>query len=156
MNEVTRAVWWNVPGWLATLLYLGTAAGLLVSAFTLARRARTAIRGRPIGSAAPFRLGAALRRVAGDVLSHRRILEDPGAGWAHALLFYGFVGLFIGTCLVFVHDRVSGNKLFADKVWYVKGEGGLAAFLLKPAAAEWAKKHGGSVVDYEAARKAAR
>ena len=41
-----------------------------------------------------------------DVLSHRRLLEDRGAGWAHALLFYGFVGLFIGTCLVFVHDRI--------------------------------------------------
>ena len=40
------------------------------------------------------------------MLSHRRLLEDRAAGWAHALLFYGFLGLFIGTCLVFVHDRV--------------------------------------------------
>src|SRR5262249_35846110 len=74
LSEVTRAVWWNVPGWMATLLYVGAAAGLLVSALTLARRARTVLRGRPIGSAAPFRLGRVVGRVVGDVLSHRRIL----------------------------------------------------------------------------------
>jgi Fe-S oxidoreductase len=44
--------------------------------------------------------------VLADVLAHRRLLEDPAAGWAHALLFYGFLGLFVGTCLVFVHDRL--------------------------------------------------
>jgi NitT/TauT family transport system substrate-binding protein len=54
--------------------------------------------------------------------------------------------------VTFVHDRVSGNKLFADKVWYVKSKQGLAAFLLKPAAVEWAAKNGGSVVDFAAAR----
>ncbi len=106
MGDVTRAVWWNVPQWLATLLYLGTAAGLLVTALALVRHARVVLRGRPIGPAPGFRLGPAMGRVLADVLSHRRLLEDRAAGWAHALLFYGFLGLFIGTCLVFVHDRV--------------------------------------------------
>jgi Fe-S oxidoreductase len=106
MGDVTRAIWWNVPQWLATLLYLGTAAGLLVSALALARHARVVLRGRPLGPAPGFRLGPAMGRVLADVLSHRRLLEDRAAGWAHALLFYGFLGLFIGTCLVFVHDRV--------------------------------------------------
>jgi Fe-S oxidoreductase len=106
MTDVTRAVWWNVPGWLVTLLYLGTAVGLAVSAFFLARHLRTILRGRSTGTATPFRLGSALGRVLADVLSHRRLLEDPAAGWAHALLFFGFVGLFVGTCLVFVHDRI--------------------------------------------------
>lgn len=55
--------------------------------------------------------------------------------------------------VVFVHDRGSGNKLFADKVWYVKNSSGLSAFLLKPAADAWAKQNAGTVVDYEAARK---
>lgn len=55
--------------------------------------------------------------------------------------------------VVFVHDGSSGNKLFADKVWYVKSESGLSAFLLKPAAVAWAKQKSGSVIDYEAARK---
>ena len=106
MTDVTRIVWWNVPPWLAALLYLGTAVGLAVSALALARHARAVIRGRPIGPAPRLRLGRGVRRVLADVLSHRRLLEDRGAGWAHALLFYGFLGLFVGTCLVFVHDRV--------------------------------------------------
>ena len=106
MTDVTRVVWWNVPAWLATLLYVGTAVGLLVSALALARHARAVLRARRLGRRA--RLPASARRSAAcwrDVLSHRRLLEDPGAGWAHALLFYGFLGLFVGTCLVFVHDR---------------------------------------------------
>jgi NitT/TauT family transport system substrate-binding protein len=56
--------------------------------------------------------------------------------------------------VVFVHDRLSGNKLFADKVWYVRSAGKLASFLLKPAAREWAEKNGGQVLDYAAARAA--
>jgi Fe-S oxidoreductase len=106
VSDATRLVWWNVPSWLATLLYVGTAAGLLISAIPLARCASAALGGRRLDSRARFRVGAAARRVLGDVLSHRRLLEDRSAGWAHALLFYGFLGLFIGTCLVFVHDRI--------------------------------------------------
>lgn len=56
--------------------------------------------------------------------------------------------------VLFVHDRSSGNKLFADKVWYVKDNTGLSAFLLKPAAEQYAKQQGGSVLDYAAARSA--
>ena len=107
MDHATRIVWWNVPAWLEIALYVGTALGLLVSALALARHARLIFRSRrPGGDASVFRVGAALRRVLGDVLSHRRLFEDPGAGWAHALLFYGFAGLFVGTCLVFVHDKL--------------------------------------------------
>ncbi|HYO93599.1 MAG TPA: ABC transporter substrate-binding protein [Polyangiaceae bacterium] len=55
--------------------------------------------------------------------------------------------------VTFVHDRNSGNKLFADKVWYVAHQGQLAAFLLRSAAEEWAAKHQGAVLDYAAARQ---
>jgi NitT/TauT family transport system substrate-binding protein len=55
--------------------------------------------------------------------------------------------------VTFVHDRGTGNKLFADKVWYVKQEDALSAFLLKDAAQAWAKTHGGTVIDYAAALK---
>jgi NitT/TauT family transport system substrate-binding protein len=57
--------------------------------------------------------------------------------------------------VVYVHDRVSGNKLFADKVWYVNKDGKLAAFLLKDAAADWAAKNGGAVLAYNEAQGAA-
>ncbi len=105
-GEVTRAVWWNVPPWLAALLYLGTAAALAWSAARLGRYARTMRAARGIPPRAGRRPGAGLARMVGEVLGHRRLREDPGAGWAHALLLYGFLGLFVGTCLVFVHDRL--------------------------------------------------
>ena len=58
--------------------------------------------------------------------------------------------------VTFVHDRARGNKLFADKVWYVLANGQLSAFLLKNEAEAWAAKNGGGkVVDFEAARKLA-
>jgi NitT/TauT family transport system substrate-binding protein len=56
--------------------------------------------------------------------------------------------------VTFVHDRDTGNKLFADRVWYVKGPRGLAAFLLKKSADAWAAKNGGQVIGFDAARKA--
>ncbi len=57
--------------------------------------------------------------------------------------------------VTFVHDRETGNKLFADKVWYVRGPRGLAAFLLKRSAETWASKNGGGqVIGFDAARKA--
>lgn len=57
--------------------------------------------------------------------------------------------------VTFVHDRETGNKLFADKVWYVRGSKGLSAFLLKKSAEAWAAKNGGGqVVGFDTARKA--
>jgi NitT/TauT family transport system substrate-binding protein len=56
--------------------------------------------------------------------------------------------------VVFVHDRDTGNKLFADKVWYVRGATGLSAFLLKKSAESFITQHGGALVSFEAARKA--
>ena len=58
--------------------------------------------------------------------------------------------------VTFVHDRQSGNKLFADKVWYVAADGQLSAFLLENAARDWAKGHGGDVLRYDAARQIAQ
>jgi len=55
--------------------------------------------------------------------------------------------------VTFVHDRVRGNKLFADKVWYVQAGGKLSAFLLKPEAAAWAGKNGGKVLSYADAKR---
>ncbi|MBI4010674.1 MAG: hypothetical protein HY359_00075 [Candidatus Rokubacteria bacterium] len=106
-TSITRPVWWNVPDWLAAALYLVTAVALALTAWVLWRDARVWRRGRSVSGAARAGWGRALRRVAREVLGHRGLLEDPGAGWAHLLLFYGFVGLSVGTCLVFVHDKLA-------------------------------------------------
>jgi NitT/TauT family transport system substrate-binding protein len=57
--------------------------------------------------------------------------------------------------VVYAQDRVNGIKLFADKAWYVRAaDGSLSAFLLREAAAAWAKAQGGQVVAYDEARAA--
>ena len=58
-----------------------------------------------------------------------------------------------GVRVTFVHDRQTGNKLFADKVWYVAGGDKLSAFLLKSAAEDFAKSKGGNVIAFDAARR---
>jgi NitT/TauT family transport system substrate-binding protein len=61
------------------------------------------------------------------------------------------------TRVAFVHDRGTGFKLFADKAWYVTGgKGGVATFLLRGSAEEWAKANGGAVVELAAAKQAVR
>jgi len=55
--------------------------------------------------------------------------------------------------VTFVHDRVRGNKLFADKVWYVASGKKLSAFLLEPEAAAWAAKNGGKVLSFADAKR---
>lgn len=53
----------------------------------------------------------------------------------------------------FVHDRESGLKLFADKVWYVRKDGDVAAFLEKSRADKWAQSNNGTLLTYAEARK---
>lgn len=55
--------------------------------------------------------------------------------------------------VTFVHDRSSGLKLFADKVWYVRNGNDVAAFLEKEKASQWAKSNGGAVQAYADVRK---
>ncbi len=104
--EITRVIWWNVPAWLAAALYAGSAAGLGLAAWMLGEHARAWWRARPVAMGRRLAPGRALRRVCVDVLGQRRLFADQAAGWAHCLVFYGFIGLFIGTCLVFLHDKV--------------------------------------------------
>ena len=55
--------------------------------------------------------------------------------------------------VVYAQDRESGIKLFANKAWFVRSQNGeLNAFLLKDGAERWSKQHGGTVLDFAAAR----
>jgi NitT/TauT family transport system substrate-binding protein len=56
--------------------------------------------------------------------------------------------------VVYAHDRNTGLKLIANDAWFVSTKDGVSAFLLKDAAAAWAKQHGGQVLSYAALRGA--
>lgn len=48
--------------------------------------------------------------------------------------------------VAFVHDRESGLKLFADKVWYIRTGNDIAAFLEKSRAEKWAQANNGKLL----------
>jgi Fe-S oxidoreductase/nitrate reductase gamma subunit len=105
--EITRDIWWNVPAWLGAALYLGSTITLGFACLVTLRHVTRWLRGRPVEAARPLVLHRAIGRVLAETLAHRRLFHDRAAGWAHLLIFYGFVVLFIGTVMVFVHDRLA-------------------------------------------------
>jgi NitT/TauT family transport system substrate-binding protein len=54
--------------------------------------------------------------------------------------------------VVYVQDRESGIKLFADKAWYIRDGGELSAFGSKAGADDWATKHAGKEMSYAEVR----
>jgi NitT/TauT family transport system substrate-binding protein len=57
--------------------------------------------------------------------------------------------------VVYAHDRNTGLKLLAEDAWFVAGKNGVSSFLQKDAAQAWAKKDGGRVLDFNAAKAGA-
>ncbi|GAB2875729.1 ABC transporter substrate-binding protein [Pseudoduganella ginsengisoli] len=57
--------------------------------------------------------------------------------------------------VVYAHDRNTGLKLLAEDAWFVAGKNEVSSFLQKDAAEAWAKKNGGKVLDFNAAKAGA-
>ena len=106
-EDITRPIMGNVPAVLQLAFYIATLVACGLAGLGLLRRFWRYRHG-----AARVRRGPQRRSSLagfGDVVSyltfHQQLLRDRYAGTAHLLMFYGFVVLFIGTCLVFLeHD----------------------------------------------------
>ncbi|NJD68088.1 MAG: (Fe-S)-binding protein [candidate division NC10 bacterium] len=95
-----REVYWNIPGHL--FLYLLFLPFLVVWLYGIYRHTRMILRGAPaqvLGS-----LWGRLTGVLQDALWQRRIAQDPLSGLLHRCISWGFLVLFIATCLVAVQD----------------------------------------------------
>src|SRR5689334_11038030 len=99
-----RQILWNVPPYVVDLLYLLSALSVGWVLFWFIRRSRLWARGGP----APDQLGwrAGLARLAGYLLTHRKIRNDPYAGWMHLLIFWGFLALLLATTLVGIQHHL--------------------------------------------------
>ena len=105
-EQITRVIMDNVPAWLAVAFYTAAFAACGFAGLVFIRRFLQYRQGRP---AAPERPAKTFGNVAGNLIGyllfHKELLRDRAAGIAHLLVFYGFLILFIGTCLVFLeHD----------------------------------------------------
>jgi Fe-S oxidoreductase/nitrate reductase gamma subunit len=98
--EVTRELYWNIGHGAAVLIpmYLFTFAALGFLLYSGWQRLRIYRQGKPLNRTDQrgVRLGALL----GNVLLQSRVLKVKGPGIAHALFFWGFAILFVGTILV--------------------------------------------------------
>ena len=98
----TREVYWNVSD--AWLIYVLLVPALAVFATGIYRHVRLWRLGGPEG-----RSEHSLRRLKGLLLygfAHRRIGAHPYAGLFHLLFFTGFIILFIGTVVVWMHAEL--------------------------------------------------
>ena len=98
--ELTREIYWNIGHGAGTLvpMYLLVLATFCVLAWGAWQRIKVYRLGRPLQrfDDLPGRLSNALYQVLGQV----RVTRVAGAGTAHGLFFWGFLILFIGTCLI--------------------------------------------------------
>ncbi|MCZ6777443.1 MAG: (Fe-S)-binding protein [Acidobacteria bacterium] len=101
--EVTREILGNVPSFMRVAFYGVTFAACGVAAVQFLRRLSRYRRARPETRQAEHRsFTAGLGSVVRYLTFHEQLLRDRYAGIAHLSMFYGFVILFVGTCLVFL------------------------------------------------------
>jgi Fe-S oxidoreductase/nitrate reductase gamma subunit len=99
---VTREIFWNVPTWARVLMYVSFVVAAGLCAYGLWRRARLWKRGKAAAERTPLR--EALGRFWRYAVLQVKLWRSPLAGLSHACIFWGFVVLFIGTCIVAVED----------------------------------------------------
>jgi len=92
--EVGRVVFGNIPAALVAVFYIATSLFLGVAFFLFSVRARNYVRGLPDYRGGHW--GARFRQLE-QGLRMKTLLRDRQAGVMHAMIYYGFVVLFLGT-----------------------------------------------------------
>jgi Fe-S oxidoreductase len=103
MTEAIREIYWNVgegPG--ALSLYLTALVALAIMTAGILRDIARWRRGRP--EARIERLWPRLLESLAQVFGQKRVLRDRRPGAMHALIFFGFLALFIGTDIIAVEE----------------------------------------------------
>ena len=114
--EATREIYWNVGHGVVLPMYCFTALTFAIFGYGYYRRFRLYRQGKPLErlDQLPRRIALLLR----GMLSQSKVLRVPNPGTLHALFFWGFGLLFIGTLLVMAQADFS-DPLFG--VRFLKG-----------------------------------
>ncbi len=113
---VAREVFGNIPQLIEAMFYVVVATFLGVSVGLFAQRARNWERGsweRRSGD-----LKKRLNRFR-DGVSMRTVMEDPAAGVMHALMYYGFIVLFLGTVTLEIDHLAPAGFKFLYSNFYL-------------------------------------
>ena len=98
--EFTREIYWNVGHGLTTLapMYVLLLAALAVFVLGCLQRIKVYRLGQPLNRT--DQRGERIKTLLDNVLLQTKVFRVPGAGTAHALFFWCFFTLFIGTSLI--------------------------------------------------------
>lgn len=113
--EPTREVFGNVAPWMQTLFYVLILAAIGAAGLRLWRR--LALWRRGVAGEWERDPRTWIKRLALHALAQKRVHRRTLGGVLHALLFCGFVVLFIGTTLLFIADQ--GPVDFHHGVYYL-------------------------------------
>ena len=114
-EQITRVVFRDFPAWAEGLFYAVAAAAIVVfiyGCYILVRKYR---RGTPMQFVRPWDgVGDMIK----TMLTHRTLRRrDAAAGFSHALIFFGFALLFLGTLTITLEYDIT-EPLFGFKFWY--------------------------------------
>ncbi len=120
MNETdvivpVREIYWNIQGhvpYAQTLLYVLAISSIAVMSYGIWRDARRWRRGRP--ERRDNRLMARLSEFLQQIFGQKRVLRDRMPGIMHAMIFYGFLALFIGTDIIAIEEDFTIPTLGPD------------------------------------------
>ncbi|BCA79956.1 heterodisulfide reductase-related iron-sulfur binding cluster [Desulfuromonas sp. AOP6] len=96
--EATREIYWNVGHGVVLPMYLLAMAAFGLMAWGVRQRLAHWRQGKPLNRF--DRPQERLRRMVGEVLAQSKVARVREGGVFHALFFWGFVTLFVGTLLV--------------------------------------------------------
>jgi Fe-S oxidoreductase len=114
-----RDTFWNVPGWAQVALYIGGALAIVIFAYGMWHRVSLWRRGVPEDrlDRIPERIGLVVAHALGQV----RTLSQAYPGVMHAIMFWGFLALFMGTVLATIDWDVTlplfGYKLLKGRFY---------------------------------------
>ena len=92
-----RDTFWNVPMWARVFVYVGGTAAVAVFAYGCWRRLALWLKGKP--ERRTDRIPERIALVLTQALGQARTLSQAYPGVMHAIVFWGFLALFIGTVL---------------------------------------------------------
>ncbi|MGQ0658511.1 MAG: heterodisulfide reductase-related iron-sulfur binding cluster [Chromatiales bacterium] len=114
-HAVTRILFQDFPAWLEVVFYIVAFSAIGVFLYGCYVQVRKYRRGKPLRAG---ELAAGIRNMIATLLTHTTLRRrDSGAGHSHALIFFGFGLLFIGTATITLEYDILA-PLAGVKFWY--------------------------------------
>src|SRR2546428_7142862 len=116
-----RDTFWNVPGWAQIALYVAATLAMTIFVYGIAARVRLWQAGGPENRF--DRIPDRVKLVARHGLGQARTLSQAYPGVMHAIMFWGFLALFMGTALATIDYDITlplfGYKLLKGDFYLV-------------------------------------